>query len=285
MEGVKYLQDNPGIKALVMGISGGIDSALTAAIAREICDSYKRRTHTDREIVLIGFAMPIVGNDKDEMERAADIGRTFCHQFQMVDLNNAFYNLMEAIDPQLSERYTSTEPCSLEDKIRAGNIKARVRMINLYNRAQMNKGMVLSTDNYTEFMLGFWTLHGDVGDYGFIQEMWKTEVYDVAEWLAVKKLDTDRGLALHKCVAAKPTDGLGVSDSDIAQLLPTLPASIGWREAYRIIDDILIGWINDENKDAGDDPVIARHLATAFKRANPISIKRELLTWVYNPGE
>ncbi len=263
---------------MVMGISGGIDSALTAAIAREVCDTFK-----DRQVLLIGFSMPIVGNQKDEIDRAEGIGRAFCHQFQVVPMDAAFWNLMGAIDPQLRERYEALEPCGIDDKIRAGNIKARVRMINLYNRAQMNEGMVLSTDNYTEYQLGFWTLHGDVGDFGFIQELWKTEVYDMAKWLAVKKLDSVPGKALYECVAAKPTDGLGVSDSDIAQLLPGLPASITWRQAYRIIDDELIAYLANGDADM-DSPVIKRHLATEFKRKNPVNIPREIALWEYNPG-
>jgi len=62
-------------------------------------------------------------------------------------------------------------------------MKARIRMILLYDLAGGNDGMVLSTDNYTEYLLGFWTLHGDVGDFGMIQSLWKTEVYDMVEWI------------------------------------------------------------------------------------------------------
>lgn len=46
-----------------------------------------------------------------------------------------------------------------------GNIQARLRMIYLYNLASIHKGLVLSTDNQTEYQLGFWTIHGDVGDF------------------------------------------------------------------------------------------------------------------------
>ena len=101
---------------------------------------------------------------------------------------------------------------AIDDRIRAGNIKARLRMTYLYDKANKYNGMVLSTDNLTERNLGFWTLNGDVGDFGFLQELWKTEVYGLS-----KSIGTESVMA---CVNAIPTVGLGITDSDIDQLLP-----------------------------------------------------------------
>lgn len=58
-----------------------------------------------------------------------------------------------------------------------GNLQARCRMIHLYDLAGIHGGLVMSTDNQTEYQLGFWTIHGDVGDFDPIQDLWKTEVY------------------------------------------------------------------------------------------------------------
>lgn len=49
--------------------------------------------------------------------------------------------------------------------------------------ASIHKGLVMSTDNQTEYQLGFWTIHGDVGDFDPIQDLWKTEVYGLANYL------------------------------------------------------------------------------------------------------
>jgi NH3-dependent NAD+ synthetase len=55
-----------------------------------------------------------------------------------------------------------------------------------YHIARMMKGMVLSTDNLSEYWMAFWTLHGDVGDFGMIQMMLKgLELYDLARYLGV----------------------------------------------------------------------------------------------------
>ena len=270
--GCSYLEDHPSISTFVLGISGGIDSAVAAALARKVCDEF-----TTRKVRLIGVCLYIDGNKKDEMARAQEIGEALCDEFSMVSLDGAFMRLMADLDPPLHAKYTAELPkCTFRDRVRAGNIKARIRMIHLYNLAQANSGLVLSTDNLTEMQLGFWTLHGDVGDFGFIQNLWKTEVYGLAKAL---------GEPLTACVEAKPTDGLGVSDSDISQLLPGWEPAEGetYADAYRIIDEILIAYFTHCSSFDPDHPVILRHKATHFKRKNPVSISRNLLVWTHNP--
>jgi len=166
-------------------------------------------------------------------------------------------------------------------KIKLGNIKARTRMIYLYNLAYKNKGLVLSTDNYTEYLVGFWTLHGDVGDYGMIQELWKTEVYNMAEWICAMELVGDDRAALHNCITCTATDGLGITSSDLDQLLPGFVGTS--RDGYKEVDRILDLWVNTPPsfvKTASDilyknHPVIQRHLNSEFKRNNPLNLKRE----------
>jgi hypothetical protein len=94
-------------------------------------------------------------------------------------------------------------------RVRKGNIRARLRMITLYNLAQLHGGFVASTDNLSELGAGFWTLHGDVGDYSPIQSLLKSwEVPYLAQLNGVPE----------STVRAKPTDGLGIDSGDEAQL-------------------------------------------------------------------
>lgn len=270
------------LKSLVIGISGGMDSCLCAALAKPVCDELK--------ILLIGRSLPISSNTPDEIVRAQLTGKAFCTNFEQENLGEIF-NQLSIINPEpYSEMQTA---CMMSDsyemnlkawKIRNGNIKARLRMIYLYNLASMNKGMVLSTDNYTEYLLGFWTLHGDVGDYGMIQELWKTEVYDMAEWLAENECDEISHVVLTSTIAALATDGLGVSNmGDLGQILPEWKGNS--RDGYKEVDRILQIWKdpNDPIK-AGtkNHPVIKRHLETAFKRTNPINIPRAVI--LYGPS-
>jgi NH3-dependent NAD+ synthetase len=167
-------------------------------------------------------------------------------------------------------------------------------MVHLYDLAYRTRGMVLSTDNYTELMVGFWTLHGDVGDYGLIQNLWKTEVYDLSNWLCNRvELSNGQSKALRDCVNAVPTDGLGITSSDLDQL---------GASTYGEVDKILKTWlVEDIDSFSWDNflfypgriedyeefskyreslkghPVVQRHLKSIFKRNNPYNIPRNRL--------
>jgi len=149
-------------------------------------------------------------------------------------------------------------------------MKARVRMIYLFDLAHFEKGMVLSTDNYTELLLGFWTLHGDVGNYGFLQYLWKTEVYGLAGYLMGKyrkENEPFKADALKISIDAVPTDGLGITGSDFDQIGVT---------DYEAADRILIGYLTGSVENL-NHPIILRHSISEFKRKDPQNISRESL--------
>ncbi len=252
-----YIKENK-LGALVLGISGGIDSALCAALARPICDELK--------IPLIGRSIPISTNTSDEKDRADKIGKAFCTDYEEISvLEDPYESLWGALEHETWETGSNNEP------IRRGNVKARMRMIYLYDLAQIHRGLVLSTDNWTEYLLGFWTLHGDVGDYGMIQELWKTEVYDMAEYFA-STMKKKKAKALMSCVTCEATDGLGISKTDLDQIMP------GWngtsRAGYESVDEKLQEHLDGKVNFPGLDPVISRHRKTEFKRNNPFNIPR-----------
>lgn len=263
--GKKYLERYPNIKSLVVGLSGGIDSTLTAVIAREIC----RQTGKHK---LIGVSIPIESNKDSEIQSARFAGKAFCDEFVQVKSINVLFKLY-ALYTKLFHGPTFKKPA---EKIRRGNIKARLRMIYLYDKAHRNEGVVLSTDNLSELNLGFWTLHGDVGDLGLIQSLWKTEVYGLANYIynkdnnstidgAMWPMLTHEKRALLKAIKAVPTDGLGVSTSDLDQL---------GVDSYREVDDVLIAYFNGDST-LKDHPIVQRHIKYAFKRDNPHNIPRE----------
>lgn len=243
-----YITENK-ICALVLGLSGGIDSALVAALASPVCESL--------DIPLIGRSIAIETNKPDEIERGMLIGNCFCADFKALDLTNAYHNLLPAIEE-------SVEGDERKAKIRRGNLKARMRMLCLYDLAQFHKGMVLSTDNYTEYLLGFWTLHGDVGDYGMIQNLWKGEVYELARFLCENELKGKSRQTLLACCDAVPTDGLGITSSDLEQLEAA---------TYEEVDTALKNY--PDNNKSDNKKVIARHLSSSYKRNNPFNLSRK----------
>ena len=244
-----------GLKSLVVGLSGGIDSALVAALAAPVCE--------ELGIPLIGRFIQIESNKPDEGSRANAVGNAFCADYKSVDLTDLYLVTKRTI-----EEDSNVKPTELSYRIRLGNVKARLRMIYLYNLAQKYNGLVFSTDNYTEFLLGFWTLHGDVGDYGPIAELWKTEVYECAKWLINKDLIfLEQQHALQRCVDAVPTDGLGTTNSDLDQLRAA---------TYAEVDDLLQQYLSGKrDKQLVEHPVIQRHLRSEYKRNNPYNVPRE----------
>lgn len=241
-----YLE-NSKLQSLVLGISGGIDSALCAALLKPVCEQFN--------IPLIGRSITIETNKEDEIARSIAVGEAFCHDFQHLDLTETFYAnkklLVDYDDSQLS-------------KLRQGNMKARMRMMVLYDLAQLHRGMVISTDNYTEYLTGFWTLHGDVGDYAPVQHLWKTEIYSLSTFLLKEENEAQRA-ALQSCIDATPVDGLGISQCDCEQLgVPN------YFEADKIFTAYFLG-----DTSLREHTLIKRYYASEFKRHNPGCMSRE----------
>jgi NAD+ synthetase len=215
-------------------------------------------------IPLIGRFIYIETNKPDEGSRADAIGKSFCTDYKSVDLTELYLYTKNTIEENAEENAAA----ELSYRIRLGNIKARLRMIYLYNLAQQHSGLVLSTDNYTELLLGYWTLHGDVGDYAPVASLWKTEVYELSKWLIENDLVfLEQQSALQRCVEAVPTDGLGTTSSDLEQLRAA---------TYAEVDTLLQHYLTGKrDKNLVEHPVIQRHLRSAFKRNNPHNVARE----------
>lgn len=262
-----------GMKSLVLGVSGGIDSAVVAALMYPVAK--------ELSIPLIGISLPSDSNNKDETERAIVVCKHFTthmtEYFIDADTDELLngHAILERCIPN------TQEVLDKDVKIIKGNTMARIRMIHLYNIARLTGGLVLSTDNRTEYLLGFWTLHGDVGDFGPIQNLSKQEVYEIADYLVNKEIkDLQAGSAMTRCIDAVPTDGLGISESDFEQL-----GVLSYNEA----EDILEGYLSLKNKevksvyeklkfeDMKKHPVVKRHESTYYKRDNPHNIPLEMI--------
>jgi NAD+ synthetase len=240
-----YILDNQ-LQSLVLGISGGVDSAFAAALLRPVCDYTNTR--------LVGRSITIETNTQEEIERSIAVGSHFCHDFAHLDYTALYLQHKEQL-PEINGEMLS--------KLRMGNYKATLRMICLYDLAQLYRGIVISTDNYTEYLTGFWTLHGDVGDYAPFLHLWKTEVYHAARFLC-KQLTKQQSAILTACINAVPTDGLGISRSDLEQLDVET-----YEDADKILSSYLAGDAEYENHS-----LIKRFIASDYKRKIPLNISR-----------
>lgn len=212
----KYLTKN-NLKAQVLGISGGIDSTITAAICKIVYDK--------TDIPLIGISLPCSTNMNDEISSATLCGNEFCNEFKEVNLQTSFETI---------ENFCTNASNLKSTPISQGNVKARLRMITLYDIASKRNGVVIDTDNLTENYLGFYTLHGDSCDFNPIGGLWKHEVYGLAKWMKDNIFKDSK--ALEAAIALMPTDGNGVKEGgDLAQ--------IAEGKTYDDVDEILHAWV------------------------------------------
>lgn len=252
-ETAKYLIDN-NLKTMVLGISGGLDSTVTAAICHEVVNRYPE--HNFR---FIGVSLPCSSNSGEENDSANACMKAFCKEGDYwVENLQKEYMLMK----------TTCELHGDSTHISQGNIKARLRMIYLYNLASINGGLVMDTDNLTEHYLGFFTIHGDVADYNPIGGLWKHEVYGLAKYIRDKYEhdlkhypmspdsfdymdDTvvienigNKIKALNHALGIRPTDGNGVNDlGDMGQIAPEFAYDKNV-VAYTKVDDIIETYID-----------------------------------------
>lgn len=223
-----YIVGN-NLNCMVLGISGGIDSTVVAAICHEV----SKRT----SIPLIGRSLPTKYNKEEEVRAADIVGNAFCDDYKEAPIMYPYGAFLDLIDAA-KDSHTM---------LSRGNIQARLRMVYLYNLASIHKGLVMDTDNLTENNLGYFTIHGDVGDFNPIGCLWKTEVFKLAEWLHNDYYNKHRALeeghqyeeadmiavklqAIVKSLKLKPTAGLGITESDLDEI---------GAESYEQVDSIL----------------------------------------------
>lgn len=240
-ETAQYLIDNK-LKAMVLGISGGLDSTVTAAICHEVVNRYPE--HNFR---FIGVSLPCSSNTDDENDSASLCMKAFCKEgnYWVENLQHEYMFMKATCERHCESTYISQ-----------GNIKARLRMIYLYNLASVNGGLVMDTDNLTEHYLGFFTIHGDVADFNPIGGLWKHEVYELASYLKDKyeiekknypmSIDSfdNKIEAINYALGIRPTDGNGVNDlGDMGQIAPKFAHDKNV-VAYTKVDDIIKTYIN-----------------------------------------
>lgn len=206
---VKWLKDycdKAGLAGFVIGVSGGIDSALTSTLCAK----------TGKKTILVN--MPI---------RQSENEYTLAHG-HITDLKSRFSNVEKTeIDlTSFLELFENTFPENVvSNHLAMANTRARLRMTTLYALAQSNNCLVVGTGNKIEdFGVGFFTKYGDGGvDLSPIADLTKSEVKAMAKTVGV----------MNEIILAKPTDGLwGDGRSDEDQLGATYP-ELEWAMEFK----------------------------------------------------
>jgi NAD+ synthetase len=259
---VEY-REQAGVGTAVLGMSGGVDSALTAAMLKRA--GWR----------VVGLTLPIE-QDPVETERGVEACEALGLEHLHLDLSEPYREMVRCLgglDAGVAEGDGEAH------RTRRGNVRARLRMITLYDQAHRFGGLVASTDNFSELAAGFWTLNGDVGDLSPVQSLLKSwEVPWMARHTGVPE----------RTWRAKPTDGLGIGEGDEAQIGATylefdilVTAII---EAMVREPGIVAGELEEALGIGGDDhargalqAVLRRLGGTWYKRVSPIQLDHPLV--------
>ena len=233
-----YVNKNrfPGV---VLGMSGGIDSALTAAIAVDALGPER----------VWCVMLPSKYTSGDSLEDAMACTRALGAKYDTINIAPG----VGALDEMLAGQFEGLEANTTEE-----NIQSRLRAVTLMALSNKFGHMVVTTGNKSEMAVGYATLYGDMcGGYNALKDFYKTEVFELSKWRNTK------------C----PEGALGPSGEVIPTRIITKPPSAELREdqrdddslpPYDVLDDILRGLV--DNEEDLDDIMARGHDETIVRR-------------------
>jgi NAD+ synthase/NAD+ synthase (glutamine-hydrolysing) len=211
-----------GFSRVIVGLSGGIDSALTAVIASDAMGKEN----------VIGVGMPGPYSSPGSIEDARSLAQNLGIRFELLSINEAFQSYRKTLQPVFA---------GLAENATEENIQSRARGTLLMALANKFCGIVLSTGNKSEVGVGYCTLYGDmVGGLAVISDVPKTMVYRLTRYV-----NSQRGVIPQASLDKPPSAELRPDQKDIDSLPP-----------YEILDPILEDYI-EEMRTA--EEIAARH--------------------------
>jgi NAD+ synthase (glutamine-hydrolysing) len=229
-----------GFREVVLGLSGGIDSALVATLAADALGPEAVRA----------LAMPSPYSSAASLEDASEVGRRLGIRFDEIRIDDVF----KAYLSTLEDVFRGTEEGLAEE-----NLQARIRGNLLMALSNKFGSIVLATGNKSEMAVGYSTLYGDLaGGFAPIKDVPKTLVYELARWRNERPSTPpipDRVLEKPPSAELRP----GQRDTD------SLPP-------YEVLDPIIEAYVEEDRSPeeilaAGGDPVVVERVVTMIDRA------------------
>ncbi len=200
-----------GFKKVLLGLSGGIDSAVVAAIATAALG---------KENVL-GVLMPSRYSSEDSIEDAALLAKNLGIETLNLPIEEMHKSALQTLEVPFE---------GLNQDITEENIQSRIRGLLLMALSNKFGRLLLNTGNKSEMALGYCTLYGDMcGALSLIGDLPKGAVYDLANWI-----NRDQELIPKRSISKEPTAELRPDQKDVDTLPP-----------YSIVDQVVIGYIED----------------------------------------
>lgn len=194
---VDWLQNQvkqAGVDGLLVGVSGGLDSAVVANLIKQACPDNS-----------LGVMMPINTSDANMVDAKNVIEKSGIKSMT-VDLTDTHHIMYNQIQTGLKEKDEVNET---NDRLAGANLRARLRMSTLYTLATNYNYMVVGTDNAAEWYTGYFTKYGDGGvDILPLVEYTKAEVREMAKYLEVPE----------QVVSKKPSADLWENQTDESEM-------------------------------------------------------------------
>lgn len=232
-----YVRKN-GFEEVILGLSGGIDSAICATIAADALGAEN----------VWGIGMPSRYSSQHSVDDAAALAANLGIRFDLVPMDEVFAAYLDTLAPIFAGR----DPDVTEE-----NLQARIRGAILMAASNKFGPMVLATGNKSELAVGYSTIYGDmVGGFAPIKDVFKTLVYRLAEWR------NELGPAIPESTMRKPPSAELRPDQKDSDSLPP----------YDILDPILDLYVEDdlgagEIVAEGHDPAVVRRVLRMVDRS------------------
>ncbi len=227
--GLKDFVAKCGFERVLLGLSGGIDSALVAVIAARALGPDK----------VLGVAMPTRYSSAGSLRDAAALVANLGIDFERIDIDPVFQSHLDALAPSFSGRAAD---------VTEENIQARVRGAVLMALANKFGRLLLATGNKSELAVGYCTLYGDMcGGLAVISDVPKTLVYELARFI-----NREREIIPAATIAKPPSAELRPGQTDQDSLPP-----------YDVLDRIIEAWV-EEHRSAAE--IIAEGIAPEIVR-------------------
>ena len=209
--GVRDYLHKCGFASAVIGLSGGVDSAVTAAVAVDALGAENVR----------GVAMPSQYSSQGSLEDAEHLANALGIQYDVVPIEPVF----EQLKSQLGEIFEGLKEDTTEE-----NMQARIRGNILMSMSNKFSSLLLTTGNKSELAVGYCTLYGDMcGGLAVISDLPKTKVYSLAKWI-----NREREIIPEPTLAKPPSAELRPDQVDQDSLPP-----------YDVLDSILEAYVVD----------------------------------------
>ncbi len=163
--GIRDYVQKCGFKSVVIGLSGGIDSALTAVLAVDALGADK----------VMGVSMPARYSSSGSLTDAELLAKNLGIRYEVLPIEPVF----QGVEKQLARVFAGTKPNEAEE-----NVQSRLRGVTLMALSNKFGSLVLTTGNKSEMAVGYCTLYGDMcGALAVIADVFKTDIYKIARWV------------------------------------------------------------------------------------------------------